>query len=228
MLTTSCDGTSSFGVRIVVTGLGVVSPLGSEIDTFWRRLAAAGSEREIAAGSASAEKTAEFTGQLADFGELPPAVRKQLAKSLKVMNRETQLGVAAGLQALRDGDLAGVYLPEQIGIAFAAGNACIAPEDFREGVQACRDDRGGVDVSAWGAQGLPEMPPLWLLRCLPNMAACHLAILADIQGPSNTITQHSLGVDLAEAEACRFLRSGDAQAVLVGGVGMRVEGLNRL
>ncbi|MFV0443001.1 MAG: beta-ketoacyl synthase N-terminal-like domain-containing protein [Planctomycetaceae bacterium] len=228
MSTTSPHGMSSSEKRVVVTGLGVVSPLGSQIDAFWHRLVNATAEPEIESVSTIVGKTAEFTGQLADFGELPPAARKQLAKSLKVMNRETQLGVAAGLQALRDCDLTSAYKPTRIGIAFGAGNACVAPEDFQAGVHACEDGAGGVDLSEWGSRGLPEMAPLWLLRCLPNMAACHLAILANLQGPSNTITQQSLGVDLALAEACRILRSGDADAMLVGGSGTTLGGLHRL
>ena len=231
--------------RIVVTGLGVVSPLGIGVERFWDRLMTSNrpesctqilaerrtgpAESEDADGLAHRPgQIEEFSGRTADFGELPAKSRKQLAKSLKVMNRETQLGVAAGLQAFRDSDFAEAYSSEEIGISFGAGNACVAPEDFRAGVEACSDGAGGVDLSKWGAHGMEEMAPLWLLRCLPNMAACHLAILANLRGPSNTITQRGLGVDLALSEACRILRSGDAAAMLVGGAGTTLSGLNRL
>lgn len=221
------DNLASERQRIVVTGLGIVSPLGIDVETFWRRLSdpaaeAGETERASAAGAVA------FSGQLEEFGPPAGAARRQLAKSIKLMNRETQLGVAAGLQALEDSRLAGVYDPERTGILFGAGNVCVAPEDFRSGVQACTDAAGELDASLWGARGLEEMAPLWLLRCLPNMPACHLAILADLRGANNTITQRQLGADLAIAEACRILRDDDADAILVGATGTTLTGLNRL
>ena len=46
---------------------------------------------------------------------------------------------------------------------------------------------GRFDLTKWGRQGLDLITPLWLLKYLPNMPACHVSILFDAQGPSNTI-----------------------------------------
>lgn len=230
----SSEGTDSgMSRRVAVTGLGVVSPLGCGIEQFWDRLA----QPSAACGALRRPRPfdlwsqacpADFRGEVEEFGDLSPPVRRQLAKSLKVMNRETQLGVAAGYQALRASSVLGAYPPERIGVTFGAENVCLVPEDFQAGVLSCRDAEGHVDLSKWGSHGLSQVAPLWLLRCLPNMPACHLAILADLRGPNNTITQRELGTDLALAEACRVIRSGDADAMLVGGSGTTIAEMNRL
>jgi hypothetical protein len=95
-------------------------------------------------------------------------------------------------------------------------------EDFQAGVQACSDDNG-FDSDRWGQDGIPEVAPLWLLKCLPNMPACHLAILNDLRGPGNTITQRDVAANMAIAEACRIIRDGDADAMVVGATGTHVD-----
>lgn len=224
---TSVDTPASDVPRVVITGMGVVSPLGRDTTTFWERLNTA-EPTNPATESPEAVLPAEFNGTVADFGELPPPIRKQLAKSLKVMNRETQLGVAAAWQALHQSAALEAYPRERMGITFGAENVRVAPEDFDAGVANCLDESGNVDLNRWGTHGISEVAPLWMLRCLPNMPACHLAILADLRGPNNTITQTELGMDLAIAEACRIIRRGDADLMVVGGVGTHVATMNQL
>ena len=96
------------------------------------------------------------------------------------------------------------------------------PEDFLAGVDACRDESRALHLERWGELGLPEVAPLWLLTCLPNMPACQVAILANLRGPNNTITLGESATNLAIAEACRWIEDGDADAVLVGGTGNNV------
>ena len=61
------------------------------------------------------------------------------------------------------------------------------------------------------------LTPLWLLKYLPNMLACHVSIIHDTQGPSNTITCQQASAGLALAEACRTIQRGHADIALVGG-----------
>lgn len=51
------------------------------------------------------------------------------------------------------------------------------------------------------------------------MPACHLAILNDLRGPGNAITQRDVAANMAIAEACRIIKDGDAEAMLVGATG---------
>ncbi len=196
--------------RIVITGLGIVCPLGQTPEDVWEALDHPPQVQPTGA--------ALFRGKIDEFGELRPDVRKRLRKSLKLMNRETQLGVAAGQQAIRSSGWSS-FDPQRFGVCFGADNVSVMPGDFASAVRACSDDAGELQMDRWGEEGLLEVAPLWLLKCLPNMPACHLAIINDLQGPNNTLTQRDVAFGLALAEACRNIRSGVADAMLVGATG---------
>src|SRR5262249_643183 len=66
-------------------------------------------------------------------------------------------------------------------------------------------------------QGLPVIPPLWMLKYLPNMLACHVSILHDAQGPSNSITESDVAGLLALGEAYRIVARDQADVMLAGG-----------
>jgi 3-oxoacyl-[acyl-carrier-protein] synthase II len=215
---------------VVISGLGVISPIGSTLDEFWSSLTSRQSGISAAPELASEEYpqvcaglAATFTGDIRDFPEIPDADRKLLRKSLKTMNRETQMALAAATHALADSRWAQTALdPERFGVCFGAGNVAMRPEDFLAGIDACRDESHALHLERWGELGVPEIAPLWLLTCLPNMPACQVAILANLRGPNNTITQGESATNLAIAEACRWIEDGDADAVLVGGTGNNV------
>jgi 3-oxoacyl-[acyl-carrier-protein] synthase II len=78
----------------------------------------------------------------------------------------------------------------------------------------------------WGTQGLRAMPPLWLLKYLPNMPACHVSIIHNLQGPSNTVTENDVAPLLALAEAQRIIQRGLADVMLTGGSESKVNPLS--
>ena len=213
--------------RIVVTGVGVVSACGKTPSSFWKTLTQpSGDSRNSTENSCVLPGIADFRGSIDDFGDVPAASRKLIQKSLKLMNRETQLGVAVGQQALLESGILQIYDPERIGVCFGAENISVMPEDFAAGVQACSNSEGQFDVDRWGADGIGEVAPLWLLKCLPNMPACHLAILNDLRGPSNTITQRDVAFNMAIAEACRTIKDDCADAMVVGATGTTLTTFN--
>ncbi|MCP4512236.1 MAG: beta-ketoacyl-[acyl-carrier-protein] synthase family protein, partial [Fuerstiella sp.] len=91
--------------RIVITGLGAVCSAGRTADQLWQTLNRRQSGNNHTTsdvnepGHQGTPGVAEFSGTIKDFGDLPDAKRKFIRKSLKLMNRETQMGVAAGQQA---------------------------------------------------------------------------------------------------------------------------------
>ncbi|MGD9855705.1 MAG: beta-ketoacyl synthase [Planctomycetaceae bacterium] len=216
--------------RVVITGVGVVSPGGRAVETFWRSLMGTSDAESWSSSLQIKRGTADFSGRIEDFGELPDVQRKLIRKSLKLMNRETQLGVAAGQQALAASGLLewDDSIREKTGVCFGADNVSILPEDFQAGVRACTDAACNFEIDRWGTAGIPEVEPLWLLKCLPNMPACHLAIINDLQGPNNTITQRDVSANMAVAEACRKIRCGDAPAMLVGATGTTLSTFNQM
>jgi len=213
--------------QVVVTGLGVISPIGRNTEEFWEALAAGRSGISSFPLNGNPEACAgeigDFSGRIQDIGDLEEKLRKAVRKALKVMSRETQLGVAAAQQAFADSRLADDE-PDRsrIGVCFGAGYVAMMPEDFLSGVNACKDEQDSFEFDRWGTQGIPQIEPLWLLKCLPNMAACYAAIFNELRGPNNSITQGEAAANLAVAEARRIIQDGEADAMVVGGTGNNI------
>lgn len=81
-------------------------------------------------------------------------------------------------------------------------------------------------MDLWGAQGLAVLPPLWMLKYLPNMLACHVSILHDAQGPNNTITENDVASLLAMGEGYRILARNQADFLLIGGADSKINPLS--
>jgi len=216
--------------RVVITGIGLVSPLGNDLDTFWASLvegrSGVGPLSMTPPGAlpvAFGAEARQFQGTIDDFGPLPKDQSKAIRKGLKVMCRECQMGCAAAQQALAHAGLTpGNFDPERVGIAFGTDHMVTMPEDFSDGVLRCLDAEGRFDFSRWAVEGLPKMNPLWLLKYLPNMPACHLAIYNDLRGPSNSITLREAAANIAVTEAFQTIVHGRADAMVVGATGTRI------
>jgi 3-oxoacyl-[acyl-carrier-protein] synthase II len=81
---------------------------------------------------------------------------------------------------------------------------------------------GKFDIQKWGKEGIELVTPLWLLKYLPNMLACHVGIIHDIQGPSNTITCAEVSGHIAIAEATEVIARGNSDIALAGGAESKV------
>ena len=78
-------------------------------------------------------------------------------------------------------------------------------------------DGNKLDLHKWGREGMSQLTPLWLLKYLPNMLACHVTIIHELKGPSNTITCADASSHLAIGEAFRTIQRGDADLAICGG-----------
>ncbi|VAX36979.1 3-oxoacyl-[acyl-carrier-protein] synthase, KASII [hydrothermal vent metagenome] len=228
--------TPDFNRHVVITGIGILSPVGSTPQSFWQSLQAEQSGiaamRETESSnfpSIVAGKVNDLETIIREFNGLSKDVKKALRKSVKVMNRETQLGVMAALQAITESALPeGHYAPERFGVSFGTGYVSMLPEDFQAGINACSTEDQTFHIEQWGSKGVPEIAPLWILKCLPNMPACHLAILGDLQGPNNSITQEESSANFALSEAYHIIAEGAADAMLVGGTGNTILPFSRM
>ncbi|MEN6452341.1 MAG: beta-ketoacyl synthase N-terminal-like domain-containing protein [Thermoguttaceae bacterium] len=216
--------------RVVITGMGLVSPLGNTPEALWDALSTGRSgvgplsldSRQTLPVQFGSEAR-QFTGHIDDFGPMEKDQKKSVRKGLKMMCRECQMGVAAALLALGNAGLKpGGADPERSGILFGVDYMLSVPEDFSEGMVRCRDEAEGFQFSRWGVEGLPKMEPLWLLKYLPNMPASHLAIYCDFRGPNNSLTMREAAAGAAVGEAREIIRRGDADLMVVGGTGTRL------
>src|SRR5262249_39568121 len=139
-----------------------------------------------------------------------------------------QLAVCAAQLAMDDAQVDRDKLdPTRFGVEFGSG--LLATELEELGPPALVSTNGHpdvVDLEKWGQQGLEAIPPMWMLKYLPNMLACHVSILHNAQGPSNTITESEAAGLLALGEAQRILLRGGADFFLVGGADSKVNPLS--
>jgi 3-oxoacyl-[acyl-carrier-protein] synthase II len=211
--------------EVVITGVGILSPIGIGVEAFREGLAAGvpGFRRSDRLTYISSPDC--ICGEIADFND--STARKvhlrPLRKSVKLMCRDIQLGVAAALQAMEDAGLAeGSYAPERIGVSFGANLMSSPPDVLAGGVRKCLTDAGEFDFNKWGQDGIRGMEPLWLLCYLPNMPGCHIGIALNAQGPNNSITHDEASGILAINEAAGIIRRGRADVMLTGVTGTRL------
>ena len=214
--------------RVVLTGIGAVTPIGKESASFW-----AGISRgqcginTIKAFDPSPLKT-RFAGEIPDF-EPKKYLSKEGKKSLRVMARSIQLAVAASQVALDDSKIDKDKLdPTRFGVEFGAG---LIPSELTElGMASYLATEEGAheqaDLKIWGEKGIGNIPPLWMLKYLPNMLACHVSILHNAQGPNNSITESDVASLLAVGEAARIIRRNQADFFLVGGADSKINPLS--
>ncbi|MDA1162216.1 MAG: beta-ketoacyl-[acyl-carrier-protein] synthase family protein [Planctomycetota bacterium] len=211
--------------RVVITGAGIISPIGIGRDEFWNGISAQTpgiSKIELLSASALpghvAGECKEFTDEAARKEYL-----KAQRKSVKVMCREIQLGVASAHLALTNSELDMSALnPERLGVDFGANQMFSTPDVLSEGVFRC--DEGKVfHFDRWGEDGLAGMEPLWLLKYLPNMPACHIGIHADARGPNNSLTLAEASGNSAMGEAFSIISTGRADMMLAGSTGSRIQ-----
>jgi len=215
--------------RVVVTGLGVVSPIGSTPESLWTNLIEGKSgvapfaslPRDVYPMSFGGE-VPEFTGEIDNFGELSPEVKKAIRKGVKLMCRETQMGVAAAQRAIAHAGLvAAKFDPERVGLSFGAGYMLTEPVEYSAGILKCMTDEK-FDFARWGAEGMRQVTPLWLLKYLPNMPACHIAIYNDLRGPNNSLTHGEAAANLAVGEAYQVIARGSADVMVAGATGTKI------
>jgi len=216
--------------RVVITGMGLISPLGLTKESHQEALATGRSGIRLLESLPREEyptpwagEVRDFTGDIGDFGPLEKAKMRSIKKGLRLMCREIQMGVAASQRALIDAGLDTVELdPDRTGVLYGSDYILTTPDEFVDSIGKCLNDAGEFEFSRWAEQGLPRVAPLWLLKYLPNMPASHIAIYNDLRGPNNSLTLREASSNLALAEAYLTIHRGSADCILAGATGTRV------
>ena len=188
------------GKRIVVTGLGAVTPLGIGVDAFWEGMTSGRSGiREIQHFDTS-RLAVRIAGEVPDFvpGDFMDA------KAAKRMDRFAQFGVAAARQAIDDAGLAITdENRERVGVMMNTGGGGIMTIE--------------TNIVAMEQHGPGRVSPFLIPMFAPNMASSQVSISLGIKGPTITsVAACAAGVQ-AFVDAVHVLQRGDADVMVTGG-----------
>ncbi len=184
--------------KIVITGIGVVSPLGCSLDQVWQNMTA---------GVSGIDTLDHFEGLPVTFGgaakDFDPE-RYIGRKELRHMDRYSQMAVTAGLDAAQQAGLVGAYDPDRVGVMVGTGS-------------------GGMDtiekqVTNFSERGARRISPLAVPMFIVNMASGLLAQHLDVHGPGMCISTACSTGGHSLAMAQRLIQAGDADCMLAGGV----------
>ena len=212
--------------RVVITGIGIVSPLGIGAEAFWANLLAGvcGLKR-IDLFDPSGFKS-PLGGQVPPY-KIAQEVPKSYRKATKVMARDIELAVLAakdafassGLKSKADDPAEPDFDPARFGCNVGAGLISCELDELTYALDQARsaDDPNAVDWHKWGREGLTQLTPLWLLKYLPNMLASHVTIIHGLTGPSNNLTCAEASGHLSVGEAFRTIQRGKADRMIAGG-----------
>lgn len=186
--------------RVVVTGMGMLTPLGVDLESSWQGLTAGTSGIAPIQSFDTTDYSVRFGGHVPEFDiseYLPP-------KEARRMDGFMQFGLVAGIQAMRDSGLEVTdENRDRIGVAVGSGIGGIVT------IETCHD--------VVNSRGPAKVSPFFVPSCIINMIAGHLSIMYGLQGPNIAITTacttgtHNIGF------GARLIAAGDADAMVVGG-----------
>ncbi len=184
--------------RVVVTGLGAVTPLGNDAPTTWHAVIAGESGIDWIRSFDASEFPVRVAAEVKDFDATTAASPKEVRK----LDRNVLLALAAGKEAIADSGLNG-FDPNRVGIVF--GSAIGGFLGIMEQAEVLRE-RGHERVS-----------PNFLPNVLVDSASGQLAISLGIRGPNYAPVSACATGSHAVGEGAELIRRGDADAVLAGG-----------
>lgn len=226
--------------QVVITGVGIVSAIGIGQDAYWDALLAGvsgikslaerkdgGPQPPSESLTDNAEAPAVWIG--APITDFEPKQFVKPRKALKVMCREIQFSFAASQMAIEDAGLAeefpattdSLIPPSRIGTVFGSEMFYGPPDEMLDAFIPCMTE-GEFDVAKFGANASRKIMPLWMLKYLPNMPACHVGIAVGAHGPNNSLLSGDASGPAAVIESVSCIERGIADVVISGAAGTRL------
>lgn len=224
--------------RVVITGMGVVCPMGNDVETFWEG---------ILAGASGVDKTTIFDASTfpttfdAEVKDYNLADHITTAELHKDSNRGSRFVLGATAQACRE---AGIDIEtaeptdgidrERLGIYLGAGEGSVDNDVFFATVVEAWDEKSGaMDWGRWAKLAFERMDAMRELEQEPGMPAAHVALLTGARGPTRSCLTACAASTQAVGEASMIIRRGDADIMIAGGAHSMIHplgltGFNRL
>jgi len=192
---------SETGIRVVVTGVGVASSLGCEVNTFWQNIISGQCGIDRITSFDISDFACQIAAEVKDFDPSPAFPN---AKEVRRADRFTQLGIYAGWKALED---SGMNLDEldrdQIGSFIGSGIGGLGTQENQHTILTNR--------------GPGKMSPFTIPMLILNMASGVFSIYNGLRGPNIATCSACATSTHALGEAWRTIKMGDAKAIFAGG-----------
>lgn len=185
--------------RVVVTGMGAISPLGNSAAELW----SGASQGRSGIGPITRFDTGAYPTKIAGEASTFDPTRYMDFKDARRMSRASQFAVAATREALADAGLEQEALPEDAGVLLGTGNSSFP--DF-EAATRTMIERGGMRIS-----------PFAMPAVLPSMSGGQIAIQFGVRGYNSTVSTACASGTQAIGEAAEVLRRGAASVMITGG-----------
>jgi 3-oxoacyl-[acyl-carrier-protein] synthase II len=185
--------------RVVVTGLGAVTPIGADAPSTWRAAVAGESGIDFISSFDASEFPVRIAAEVKDFDPTQVASPKDARR----LDRNVLLALGAGREAVADARLDGAYPPDRVGILF--GTAIGGFIGIMEQAEVLRE------------RGPDRVAPTFLPNVLVDTASGQLAISLGFRGPNYAPVSACATGSTAIGEAAEVIKRGDADAVLAGG-----------
>ncbi|MHC4478843.1 MAG: beta-ketoacyl-[acyl-carrier-protein] synthase family protein [Planctomycetota bacterium] len=224
--------------RVVITGMGIICPLGHDVETVWRAMLAGKSgAAKTTIFNASAFPTT-FSAEVKDYDSGRYTEHPDIHKDA---NRGSSFVIGATVQACKQ---AGIDVEvdnptdeidrSRLGIYLGAGEGSPDNTVFFDALAKAWDlERNEMDWGRWAQVAFGGMRAMYELEQEPNMGASHIALLTGARGPTRSCLTACAASTQAVGEATMMIRRGDADVMIAGGAHsmihpLGVTGFNRL
>ncbi len=200
--------------RVVVTGMGCVTPVGNSVQSMWDALLSGRSGIDYITHFDASGFPTKFAAEVKDF-DLADYVDDP--SRFEFAGRNIRFAIGAAVQAMRDAGLEdGMVDPARLGVYLGAGEG---QQDFFLFMKLIAEaqQNGEFDVAKFTRLGLEKLNPRFEMEQEPNMPAGHLASLFNAQGPNLNCLTACAASSQAIGEATELIRQDEADVMLSGG-----------
>ena len=224
--------------KVVITGMGVVCPLGHDVKTLWQATLAGKSGMAKTTIFDASTFPSTFGAEVKNYDFTKYTNNPQLHK---YSNRGTGFAIGATVQACKQASIdteteepSDGIDRSRLGIYLGAGEGSVDTDVFFEClIKAWDEGSGEMNWGKWAQVAFSKMTPMRELEQEPNMTAAHIAMLTGARGPTRSCLTACAASTQAIGEAAMLIRKADADVVIAGGAHsmihpLGVTGFNRL
>jgi 3-oxoacyl-[acyl-carrier-protein] synthase II len=186
--------------RVVITGLGAVTPLGNDVGTFWNALVAGTSGANLITKFDTTLFKTKFACELKNFDPLTYIEKKEVSR----LDPSAVYAIAAGTQAVEDSGILSSFNPDRVGVLWSSGIGGILT--FQQEI-----------TNFATGNGTPRFNPFFIPKMIPDISAGHISMKYGFRGPNFSPVAACASSTIAIADAFMYIKYGRIDACVAGG-----------